>query len=138
MPYTLENIHPLFIHFPIALLFSGLLFDLISEFINSIELKNTGFHCMVLGIISSFVSNLTGLFAFLAGQNLIDIFKFNHAILAWIQTLLFIVLLWIRISFDIDLKYSIFKKNVYYIIYVIAVSILFYSAHLGAKAAGRI
>ena len=30
MPYSLETIHPLFIHFPIALLSTGLFFDILA------------------------------------------------------------------------------------------------------------
>ena len=132
MPFTIENIHPLFIHFPIALLSSGLFFDILHRLTYNDEFEHTAFWCLGLGIISCLFANITGLFAFLDEASITDFFKFTHGFLAWLITLIFIVLFWIRIKFQLDLQYSHRKKILYFLIYVCAVGILFYTAHLGA------
>ena len=138
MPYSLENIHPLFIHFPIALLSTGLFFDLLAVLLNREDMKNTGLWCMIMGIISCLFSNFTGLMIFLIAGSFFDLPQFTHFLLVWISTILFVLLFWIRIKLDVDFCYSILKRWIYFSIYILAVGILFYGAHLGAKAAERI
>ena len=138
MPYSLETIHPLFIHFPIALLSTGLFFDLLSFFLNREDLENAGFWCMLIGIISCFFSNFTGLMFFLTGFLLSDLPRFTHFLLAWGSTFIFILLFWARIKLDVDFYYSTLKRYIYISIHILAVGILFYGAHLGALAAERI
>ena len=138
MLYSLETIHPLFIHFPIALLSTGLFFDLLATVLNREDMQNAGLWCMLMGIISCLFSNFTGLMFFLSGGSLSDLFYFTHFLLAWISTFIFCILFWARIILDIDLRYSILKRCIYFSIHILAVCILFYGAHLGAKAAERI
>ena len=138
MPYSLENIHPLFIHFPIALLSTGLLLDLIAVFLKREDLENAGFWCMFVGTISCLFSNFTGLMIFLAGASFSDLPRFTHALLAWGSTFIFALLFWIRIKFQMDFRYSQLKQLIYFSLYILAVGILFYGAHLGAKTAERI
>ena len=138
MPYSLETIHPLFIHFPIALLSTGLFFDLLSFFLNRDDLENAGFWCMLIGIISCFFSNFTGLMFFLTGGSLSDLPRFTHALLAWGSTFIFILLFWARIKLDVDFRYSTLNRWIYLSIHILAIGILFYGAHLGAIAAERI
>ena len=138
MPYSLETIHPLFIHFPIALLSTGLFFDLLSFFLNREDLENAGFWCMLMGIISCFFSNFTGLMFFLTGGSLSDLPRFTHALLAWGSTFIFILLFWARIKLDVDFRYSTLNRWIYLSIHILAIGILFYGAHLGAIAAERI
>ena len=132
MIFTLENLHPLFIHFPIALLSSGLFFDLLYRITNHDELDHAGFWCLALGIISCLFANFTGVIAFLSEASFAELPKFIHNLLMWLITFLFIILFWVRIKFQLDLQYSSFKRNVYFLIHVIIVCILFYAAHLGA------
>ena len=138
MPYSLETIHPLFIHFPIALLSTGLFFDLLSFFLNREDLENAGFWCMLMGIISCFFSNFTGLMFFLTGGSLSDLLNFTHFLLAWCSTIIFALLFLARIKLDVDFSYSTLKRWIYISIHILAVGILFYGAHLGAIAAERI
>ena len=138
MPYTIENIHPLFIHFPIALLSTGLFFDLLAVILSREDLENAGFWCMLMGIISCLFSNFTGLMIFLTGASFSDLPYFTHALLAWAYTFIFVLLFWARIKLDVDFRYSTLKRWIYFSIYILSVGILFYGAHLGAKAAERI
>ena len=138
MPYSIENIHPLFIHFPIALLSTGLFFDLLAVLFNREDVRNAGFWCMLMGIIACLFSNFTGLMFFLTGGSFSDLPRFSHALLAWSSTLIFILLFWVRIKLDVDFYYSTLKRYIYLSIHILAVGILFYGAHLGAIAAERI
>ena len=132
MIFTLENIHPLLIHFPIALLSTGLFFDLLHKITKHHGLDHAGFWCLALGIISCLFANFTGLMAFLSEASFMELPKFTHSLFMWLITFLFIILFWVRIKFQLDLQYSSIKRNIYFLIHVISVVILFYAAHLGA------
>ena len=133
MSFSLNNIHPLFIHFPIALLASGFFFDILYKLTNNEELDHAAFWCLGLGIISCLFANITGLFAFLSEASFTDFLKFTHGILAWIMTFVFIVFFWIRIRFQLDFQYSFLKRNLFFLFQLIMIIILFYMAHLGAQ-----
>ena len=141
MPYSLETIHPLFIHFPIALLATGLFFDILAMTLNHEELEHAGFWCMLMGIISCLFSNFTGLMAFLSEGELSDLLNWSyrfHFLIAWCITIIVAALFWVRIKFQLDLRYSPTKRYLYVMIHILTIGILFYGAHLGAKAAERI
>ena len=138
MPYSLQTIHPLFIHFPIALLSTGLFFDLLAVILYRKDSENAGFWCMLMGIIACLFSNFTGLMAFLSEGVLSDLLKFTHSLFALCTTLTFVVLLWARMRLKIDYYYPSLKRYIFFAIYILAVGILFYGAHLGAMAAERI
>ena len=138
MIYSLETIHPLLIHFPIALFSTGLFFDILSRFLNNEELNHAGFWTMCMGLVSSPFTIITGIIAFMEEGSLLDLLQFNHGILLIISILLLLGLFWARIRFDLDFRYSRLKKNIYLILHILAVGILFYGSHLGAQTAGRI
>ena len=141
MPYSLENIHPLIIHFPIALLSTGLFFDILALIFHHDDLEHAGFWCMLMGIISCLFSNFTGLMAFLAEGELSYLFNWSyrfHFLIAWCTTIIFALLFWARIKLQLDLRNSPLKQYLYVMIHILTVGILFYGAHLGAKAAERI
>ena len=134
MPFTLENIHPLVIHFPIALLSTGLFFDILSRIFQREDLEHGGFWCMLMGIISCLLANFTGLIAFLSEASFSELPQFTHGLLMWCATFIIAILLWVRIKLQLDLQYSPLKRNIYLLIHIIALFILFYAAHLGAIA----
>ena len=141
MPYSLETIHPLFIHFPIALLATGLFFDILALIFYNDDLEHAGFWCMLMGLISCLFSNFTGLMAFLAEGELSDLLNWSyrfHFLIAWSITFIIAALFWARIRLQLDLRYSPLKRFLYLMIHILTVGILFYGAHLGAKAAERI
>ena len=138
MPYSLETVHPLLVHFPIALFSTGLLLDILSKLLNNEELDHAGFWTMLMALISSPFTIIAGIFAFMEEGSWLDIYQFQHGILAFISTLLLLVLFWVRIKFQLDFRYSSLKRNIYLSLHILAVGILFYGAHLGAKAADRI
>ena len=138
MPYTLETIHPLLVHFPIALFSTGLFFDILARLFNNEELDHAGFWTMLMALVSSPFTIIAGIIAFLEEGSFLDLPQFNHGILVLISTLLLLILFWARIKFQMDFRYSILKRNIYLSLHCLAVGILFYGAHLGAQTAGRI
>ena len=138
MPWTLSEIHPLFVHFPIALFATGLFFDIMAQIFKKEELEQAGFWSMLMGLVSSLFTNITGLLVFLEEWSFSDLQNFPHALLIWVSIFLFAALFWARIQFQLDFRYSAVKRNIYYLFHIIAVCILFYAAHLGASVAGRI
>ena len=139
MPYSLDTIHPLLVHFPIALFSTGLFFDILYRIFNKEELDHAGFWTMLMALISVPFTIMSGLIAFMGQADSIrDLSEFTHAILMCTSILIFMILFWIRIKYQLDLRYSATKRNIYSLLHILAVGILFYAAHLGAKFAGRI
>ena len=138
MPYSLETVHPLLVHFPIALFSTGLFFDILAKLLNNEELDHAGFWTMLMALISSPFTIIAGIFAFMEEGSWLDLYQFQHGILVLISTLLLLVLFWARIKFQLDFRYSSLKRNIYLSLHILAVVILFYGAHLGAKVADRI
>ena len=138
MPYSLETIHPLLVHFPIALFSTGLFFDIMARLLNNEELDHAGFWTMLMGLVSTPFTIIAGIIAFLEEGSFLYLPQFNHGILVTISTLLLLILFWARIKFELDFRYSNLKKNLYLFLHALAVGILFYGAHLGAQTAGKI
>ena len=133
------DLHPLVIHFPIALFSSAILFDFISILYNKTELLNTSWWIMLLALISSFFAIITGLIDDNLIGHLNDISPLwkNHG---WMQIISVIGFLFLFIwrSKKEDLFNSEKLTLVYLITGLINVGILFYGSHLGAALAGRI
>ena len=140
MPWTLETIHPLFVHFPIALFSTGLIIDILSRLWKSYEeeLDSVGLWIMGMALLSSPFTALTGVIAYIKQGTFSDFLNFYHGILAIISIFIFSLLFWVRIEYQLELRYSIMKRNIYLFIQILSTSLLFYAAHLGAIAAERI
>jgi uncharacterized membrane protein len=59
----LQNIHPLFVHFPIAFLVGAALFYLLAWILRKDSLASTAFWVLILGAISAAATVATGLYA---------------------------------------------------------------------------
>ena len=138
MPWSITEIHPLLIHFPIALFSTGLLFDISSYFLEKEELETAGFYTMFMGLISSFFAITSGMIAFFVIGSISDIFHFHHGLIQLAATLFLFILFGIRIKYDVEIRFGGMKKNIYFLIHSLSVGILFYGSHLGAKVAERI
>ena len=137
-PYSIDTVHPLLVHFPIALFSTGLFFDILAKVLDNEELDHAGFWTMLMALISSPFTIIAGIFAFMEEGSWLDLYQFQHGILAFISTLFLLVLFWARIKFQLDFRYSSLKRYIYLFSHILAVGILFYGAHLGAKFAGKI
>lgn len=137
---ALTEIHPLLIHFPIALLSVSLLCDGLGLLLKQVELERVGWWNLVLGLISALGSVVTG---FLADTEIghmaypFPIFKV-HGSTQLLATLLFSALfLWRRQSRG-DLPRGSYQTQLYLVLGSLAVGLLFYGGHLGARLAGRV
>ena len=137
MPWSITEIHPLFVHFPIALFLTGFLFDISSFIFEKKELKTAGFYTMFMGLVSSFFTSISGLFSFLRMGTFFDIIYFQHGILQIIVTIIIFILFIIRTQYKVYLQDSILYLRLYFIVYTISIIILLYASHLGAIAAER-
>ena len=141
MPWSITEIHPLLVHFPIALFSTGLLFDISSYVLEKDELETAGFYTMFMGLIASLFAIISGMIAFFVLGSISDIFNTNpgyHGLIQMLATIFLSILFGVRIKYDVDIRFNGMKKNIYFLLHSISVGILFYGAHLGAKAAERI
>ena len=138
---SLDEIHPLIIHFPIALLSVGFLCDLLSYFLQNKSLAHAGWWNFIFGVVSSVCALITGLITDLSTKpSLVDEpfpVHENHASLQIFVVCIFLALMIWRIN----LRGSLPSNSRYAVIYLgvlgVAVAILFYGSHLGAIFSGR-
>ena len=133
------EVHPLVIHFPIALLSSAMLFDFLYILSKQNDLAQIGWWVLLLGLISAAAGIATGLWddTLIGHLGSVSPLWVNHG---WIQifscTLFLALFIW-RTKMPTVLIHTKLKW-----IYIgsggFAIGILFYGGHLGAKLAGRI
>lgn len=129
--YDREVYHFLFLHFPIAIFITGYLFHLLFCYTMREQYKIFFLWMVGMGIIWSLFSIITGYitaFEIEHMANFKDIFSKNHSNVMLITTLIFSCIYYFR---NISNKVLLF-------IHTIAVFLLIYGSHLGAKWADRI
>lgn len=131
----MQNIHPYFVHFPIALLSVGLLWDLLGIILKKESLKNAGWWAQLFGTAAIVITAITGLIAANtvvhndAAHEIMETHKTIGLIVAGVFILLFI---WRSI-----LKTMLPSRNLQQLIYLaiggLAVITMLYGSHLGGK-----
>ena len=131
--YDREVYHFLFLHFPIALFFTGFFFHILLIFLDKIEFEQYMLWTMGMAIIWSLVSIITGYITAIEMEyisSLSDIFQKKHSYIMILATALFSVT-FILISRKKNIKILL-------LIHSLAIILLAYGTHLGAKWAERI
>ena len=131
--YDREVYHFLFLHFPIALFFTGFFFHILLIFLDKIEFEQYMLWTMGMGILWSLVSIITGYITAIEMEyisSLSDIFQKQHSYIMILATALFSVT-FILISRKKNIKILL-------LIHSLAIVLLAYGTHLGAKWAERI
>lgn len=125
------HFHPMFVHFPIALITIGFIFDIIGLFVkNEYHFFKFAYYLMILGTISSITAYLTGEFFTPELDGIIGEVKENHEIFAKITifTIAIATLLRTYINYkkieNSNMKYLVI---VFYAIALISVCITGYS-----------
>jgi len=135
---SLAEIHPLIIHFPIALFSTAVLFDILGLLLKQIELEKVGKWVMLTALISSLAAIATGLLADTVVGHFDSVYPFwnNHGWLQLISSFLFLLLCIWRLKHRQAL--SLPEKSLYIIISSAVLGLFFYGSHLGAVLANRI
>ncbi len=128
----MQNIHPMFVHFPLALLSVGLLFDILGYFLKKQSLTSAGWWCFSLGVLSAIVTVITGLQAegtvTVSGEA--EKMLENHEHFQITSTIVFVVLwIWRSLTREKTPKLAI----IYFVISAIAVAAIIYGAHYGGE-----
>ena len=63
--FPLEQIHPMIVHFPIALIITSVIFDILSRITNIERLSYSANYVMIFGVISGYIAIIFGFIAFL-------------------------------------------------------------------------
>ncbi len=128
----MQNIHPMFVHFPLALLSVGLLFDALGYFLKKQSLSYAGWWCFSLGVVSAIVTVFTGMQA----HDTVSVGKEAHEIMEQHEhfqtysTIVFVgLLIWRSITWKAVPRLPI----VYFIVTAIAVAAILYGAHYGGR-----
>ena len=140
MPWNLEILHSLFIHFPIALFSTGFACDLIAFIFKKDSAENAGWWCLLFGLISHLFAIITGFIADdLYGHFEFDLINFFdiHGLIQIVVFIPFLLIFIYRFNKNI-IEFSRRKLFFYYIVSGFSVLLLFYGSHLGALLSGRI
>jgi uncharacterized membrane protein len=130
-----QNVHPIAVHFPIALLSVGLLCDLLTRVFNRDSLRGCGWWCQVFGMAGVVGAALTGLIAestvahVEASHDLLQ----THKILELVAVGVFAVLFIWRSMGKGRLPENLRLLIVYGVLAAAAVGLMFYGAHLGGR-----
>lgn len=130
---TTTDFHPMIVHFPIALILTGFLADVVSLFLRSEKcLSKAGFYLMVLGAVSAIAAWTTGqLFTNEPGQGeILSIFG-KHETGAIITMILMIIGAGLRIYLVRSKKEETSLKWVVFVIYLLAVGAVSFTGLMG-------
>jgi len=135
----MPEIHPLVIHFPIALLSSAILFDFIYILSGREDLSQTGWWGLLLGLVSAGAGITTGIWndTLIGHLGTVTPFWLNHCWVQIFSCIIFLSLFAWRTKYPQTMNHSI-QKWLFIFIGAVAIAVLFYGGHLGAKLAGRI
>jgi uncharacterized membrane protein len=136
------EIHPLVIHFPIALLSVGFLCDVLGFVFQKKSLEHAGWWNLFFGMFSSICAFITGLIADFGGSpRLIDepfpLYE-NHAYLQILVICVLLILVLWRIKLGRSIPLGSRRALAYLCVFGVTVGVLFYGSHLGAVLSGRI
>ncbi len=131
---TIERIHTMVVHFPIALLITSVFLDFLRLATKRENFERSGFHLLVLGVIGAVAAVIFGLLAEDAASDRPHIASTieTHETLAFTTALSFIILLIVRYIFVRKDNFS--KIRPYYLIAaVVGISLLLTTAYYGGQ-----
>jgi uncharacterized membrane protein len=134
--FSLDYIHNQVIHFPIALLSTSALFDLLGVFSGHKKLYSAAWYTLLLGTIAAIVAVLTGFIADRIYGHMsapFPIIETHGSMQISASVIFFALLIWRHVNRQATAK----PPLIYLIVSVLAVLVLFYGAHLGAGLADR-
>jgi len=131
----MENVHPLFVHFPIALLSVGLICDVAGVVLKKDSLSSAGWGLQAFGVAAAATEAVTGLLAapsLLHSESAHEVME-AHETLELIAVGVFILLFAWRSVGRTRLPRKTVLTVVFFVVYAAAVGTLLYGAHLGGR-----
>jgi uncharacterized membrane protein len=127
MAYILQNLHFIFIHFPIALLIVSFLFDFFASVLKKKELHTAGLITLIFGTIGAIASVLTG------PEEERNPLLHLHENFAHLTMILYIVLSIVRLGLLWWKKREIGRNPVFLVVSLAGVLLVSYTGHLGGE-----
>jgi uncharacterized membrane protein len=129
-----EHFHPLTVHFPIALLLVGFLFDVISLFFKKDKcLSKAGLYLMILGTLGAVAAYFTGEYFSIELTGFAGEKKETHEIFAKITMFIMLAASAIRIFLVIKKKEESGFKWLVFVLFLIGCGFVAYTGFLGGK-----
>ena len=131
---NIEYIHPMIVHFPIALLIMAFVADIASYIFKNLKhLESTGYYLMISGTIGVFAAFISGFFfTEHPVEGLIyEVFE-KHQIWGIITTSVFIIASVLRVSMKYEKEKDKFTKVIFYVLYSFGIIGLIYTSHHGS------
>jgi uncharacterized membrane protein len=128
----MQNAHPLFVHFPIALLLAALVLEVLAVISRRESLRNGATSCLVLGALAGLVAMITGL---QAGESVPHL-DAAHEIMETHETLgiaVFILAAALSIVRLLKLDRAAAARAVFVVALAVSVALVLYGAFLGGK-----
>lgn len=119
--FSVDHLHPMVVHFPIALILIGFLFDLISLFYKKeAGLSMVGFYLLILGTLSALVAILSGTLFTSEMSGTAGNIKETHELFAWITVINLILLSAYRIYIKVKAREGITTNRISFTWYGVA------------------
>lgn len=119
--FTLSHVHPMLVHFPIALISTGFLLELIYLFRKKeVCLTKAGYYLLILGTLATVITWLSGSFLTAEMEGSAGQVRETHELLATITVVLLIIAAAIRIYVVVKKKDDKKLKNIAFVVYALA------------------
>ncbi len=116
-----NHLHPMLVHFPIALIAVGFLFDLASVFYKKEAcLSKTGFYLLILGTLAAITALFTGALFTAEMSGAAGAVKYTHELFAWITVSNLVILSALRILLKVQNKENTNLKWIAFALYGLA------------------
>ncbi|HBZ67982.1 MAG TPA: hypothetical protein DEO70_14200 [Bacteroidales bacterium] len=118
---SLSHLHPMLVHFPIALIAVGFVADFASlVFKKEACLSKTGFYLLIAGTLSAILALLTGLFFTSEMSGSAGEIQETHELFAWVTLGLLIVTALIRLFLTVKKREKSNLKWIAFVLYALA------------------
>ncbi len=136
----LDEIHPLLIHFPIALFGLAVLFDWLALWQKDGRFEFAGFWTLLFAVTAAIFAIITGFIADRLEGHMAEYWKVfeTHGSMQILSSLIFLLALAWRWRQKGLLPRDKTGRIIYFVLGLIALAGLYYGSHLGARLSGRI